>query len=359
MDTADQPVLKEDLDGQCPQDRVGHTKAMDSSSQALRIDGFKGDTGWLSNFAYAPATYEGVEYPTREHAFNAAKTLNLSERELVRQASTPGLAKKLGRSAVTLRADWDSVVRYEAMAEVCASSYVGPLADKLTSTGDKLLLETNTWHDQHWGDCECPMHTHILGANHLGRTLMRLRDTLAGAPRTASGEKWTRVMVTGHRDKFLTGPQKEWINTQLSRIAEKLVNDYGTKVAIHGGANGADLAWANTASAANLELWAYLPFPQQTKGWNQSQIEDWERVTTLTFFGGLSTYTRYLDKEYSVAALHRRNEWMLRDADAVIAIYDPTKTTGGTVETLKKVGTTLPVIRLDIKNEKVTISPRK
>jgi ribA/ribD-fused uncharacterized protein len=323
---------------------------------ALRIDGFSGPTAWLSNFAPAPATYDGVTYPTREHAFNAAKTLNPHERELVRQAPTPGQAKKLGRSAVTLRPNWDDQVRYEAMNEVCASSYTAALASRLVQTGDALLVETNTHHDQHWGDCDCPTHASLVGANHLGRTLMSLREQLRGTPSTPSGQRWTRVMITGHRDKYLSPQQKKWAATQLERSTQKLVNDYGTKVAIHGGANGADLMWARAAHAGALEVWSYLPFPEQTKGWNPDQVAQWKDATTLTSDSGLSTYARYLDTVYSVAGLHRRNSWMIRDANAVIALYDPQKTTGGTASALKKIGTTLPVIRLDIRNQKVTIT---
>ena len=43
-----------------------------------------------------------------EHAFQAAKTFDRTEKQSVGQAATPGLAKRLGRK-VRLRPDWEQV----------------------------------------------------------------------------------------------------------------------------------------------------------------------------------------------------------------------------------------------------------
>ncbi len=69
---------------------------------------FAGDHVFLSNFYYSPVHWEGVSYPTVEHAFQAAKTFDPEERRRVRAASSPAGAKRIGRR-VTLRKDWESV----------------------------------------------------------------------------------------------------------------------------------------------------------------------------------------------------------------------------------------------------------
>jgi hypothetical protein len=72
------------------------------------IGPFKGEHRWLSNFQYVIVQYEGVAYHTTEHAYQAAKTLDLDERELIRKAASPSEARKLGRY-IHVRSDWDDI----------------------------------------------------------------------------------------------------------------------------------------------------------------------------------------------------------------------------------------------------------
>ena len=44
------------------------------------IDNFDGEFAFLSNFSPDPCAFEGIVYPTVEHAFQAAKTLNQVKR---------------------------------------------------------------------------------------------------------------------------------------------------------------------------------------------------------------------------------------------------------------------------------------
>lgn len=145
------------------------------------IDDFRGRYGFLSNFHRAPLVWEGITYPTSEHAFNAGKTLDMGQREWIAAAPTPREAKRLGRS-VQLRPGWDERVRFEVMAEVLRAKFCchpGRI-DALLSTGDALLVEGNTWHDNVWGDCRCSRPACVKpGGNHLGRLLMELRAELA------------------------------------------------------------------------------------------------------------------------------------------------------------------------------------
>jgi len=135
------------------------------------IDRFFGDYIFLSNFYLHPVHYAGETYPSVEHAFQAAKTLNLAWRERIRRAPMPKDAKRLGHR-VPLRPDWEQH-KVAAMSTLVQAKFADPLlVAKLQSTGDALLVEGNTWGDRFWG---VDRRTG-LGLNHLGRILMAVRE---------------------------------------------------------------------------------------------------------------------------------------------------------------------------------------
>jgi hypothetical protein len=72
------------------------------------IESFRSEYHFLSNFALSPMTFSGKIWPTVEHVFQAAKTLDENEREQIRLAPSPGDAKKMGRR-VKLRHDWERI----------------------------------------------------------------------------------------------------------------------------------------------------------------------------------------------------------------------------------------------------------
>jgi len=85
------------------------------------IDLFTGRYAFLSNFYPSKIRLDGVVYPTAEHAFQAYKTDDLAQRMLIRQASTPKLAKRLGRQA-PLRPDWERG-KVEVMRQVLREKF--------------------------------------------------------------------------------------------------------------------------------------------------------------------------------------------------------------------------------------------
>lgn len=137
------------------------------------ITSFKGKNRFLSNFWPCKVAYEGIVYPSSEHAYMAAKTTDLTIRTLIRNCSTPGKAKRLGRS-IELRPDWEQVkfaIMYEVVKDKFTRSPI--LAAKLKATAGIKLIEGNTWGDTIWGVCNGK------GENHLGKILMRVREELA------------------------------------------------------------------------------------------------------------------------------------------------------------------------------------
>ena len=145
------------------------------------ITEFDGKYAFLSNFFYAPFVYDGIIYPTNEHFFQAMKTLDQEKRKQIAEAKTPGAAKRMGRQ-VQLREDWEQV-KYTAMrvgVERKFDAHPG-LAKKLIATGDAILIEGNSWHDNTWGSCFCPKCAAIAGNNWLGEILMERRKELKEA----------------------------------------------------------------------------------------------------------------------------------------------------------------------------------
>ena len=138
-----------------------------------KIDSFTNDNWFLSNFSPAEVEYEGVNYPTTEHAFQAAKTLDKDERKEFLKNKDPGHAKKLGRK-VQIRSDWIDIRKY-IMLDLLRQKFANdPLKTQLLDTGDIELIEGNWWGDTYWGVCKG------IGENMLGKLLMKVRDELRG-----------------------------------------------------------------------------------------------------------------------------------------------------------------------------------
>ena len=139
---------------------------------------FKKDLYFLSNFYHSPIDVFMKEYPTVEHAYQARKTEDEGLRELIRNADTPGKAKRLGQN-VPLREDWEKIKRMTMISLVYKKfNSSTELRDLLLGTGDQELVEGNTWHDNYWGDCSCSRCREIVGENHLGEALMTVRRIL-------------------------------------------------------------------------------------------------------------------------------------------------------------------------------------
>jgi ribA/ribD-fused uncharacterized protein len=140
---------------------------------AAPITAFAGEYRFLSNFYPAAVDLDGSTYPTVEHAYQAAKSLEPSTQAKVKRAPRPGDAKRLGRQ-IRLRPDWEDV-KVGIMRDLVRQKFTShpDLRARLLATGDAELVEGNYWHDTFWG--QCPVGT---GFNHLGRILMEVRAEL-------------------------------------------------------------------------------------------------------------------------------------------------------------------------------------
>lgn len=141
----------------------------------IEIRGFFSNYRFLSNFHVAPVYFEGILYPSTEHAYQAAKSLDPNVR-IEFLTLTCNEAKNKGQ-AIEIREDWE-VVKYEVMFAVVFDKFTRhpELKQKLILTGEKYLEETNHWGDTFWGCCN------EIGQNNLGKILMCVRKIIKSNP---------------------------------------------------------------------------------------------------------------------------------------------------------------------------------
>ncbi len=137
----------------------------------MDIKGFFGEYRWLSNFWSSPIEHEGFICATVEHAYQMEKAVLNKDRSRIVAAKTPGEAKRLAKQ-VQIYSDWDHV-KLNIMRDLLEKKFAIPqLRDKLLSTGNAFLEETNTWNDTFWGVCRGK------GQNNLGKLLMQIRNEI-------------------------------------------------------------------------------------------------------------------------------------------------------------------------------------
>ena len=153
----------------------------EAHSNLIQIWGFRGENEFLSHFYPSPISAAGVNYPTVEHAYQAYMTLDMDWRRKIRKAGSPEEAKSLSRMS-PIRPDKDNV-KLEIMLALDKLKFEThpELLEKLKATGHKTLVEGNVWHDNFWGDCRCSKCRNIVGQNHAGKILMKVRDELCYA----------------------------------------------------------------------------------------------------------------------------------------------------------------------------------
>lgn len=137
------------------------------------INSFHGEFRWLSNFWPCKVNLRDLEFPTLEHAFQAAKTSNIEERIVIQKLEKPGQAKRAGKK-VTIRPEWPEL-KLKVMENLLRQKFSDrnpELKQLLINTGNIELIEGNNWNDVFWGICNG------VGENNLGKLLMKIRAEL-------------------------------------------------------------------------------------------------------------------------------------------------------------------------------------
>lgn len=141
-----------------------------------QIKGFFGDYRWLSNFGEATVGLDGVDYPSVEVAYQAAKHQPQNRAYFLNCSSKDSIT--YNRSHVPdlyTAAEWDEV-KVDVMLFLLQQKYDPAInpdnALRLLETGDRYLEETNWWGDRFWGrDLQGG------GLNTLGQLIMDVRST--------------------------------------------------------------------------------------------------------------------------------------------------------------------------------------
>ena len=145
-----------------------------------------GEHRWLSNMEHDPFyDADGVEWPTVEHYYQAAKATLTRDRHRIRMAGSAFEAKRMGSRVASIRSDWGTY-RLTAMREALAMRFRpgSASADRLLATGDRELVHDTPWGrtgDPFWGNGR---DGH--GRNMLGVMMMEQRKALKAAAATAA-----------------------------------------------------------------------------------------------------------------------------------------------------------------------------
>jgi ribA/ribD-fused uncharacterized protein len=173
-----------------------------------RIDYFKYEWAFLSNFYPVTVTLGGVQYASTEHAYQAAKFLDPGlQSKFALETNprlTPGQAKRLAASLKEkglVRPDWESVSLGVMRGLLVQKFAGGTLKRKLLSTFSAHLEEGNWWEDRFFGVCygglpngfygiKCKQWPHDpAGENMLGKLLMEIRSQISSVPQITTTNK--------------------------------------------------------------------------------------------------------------------------------------------------------------------------
>ena len=134
----------------------------------------------FSNVFLSTVTYEGVEYLTSEHAYQAQK-FDRSAQDVVDQilnTTDPVEAKDIADANLErMRPDWNYFTKFRVMKKIVYEKMVQnpKILKLLLKSGEKNLVE-NGPHDDCWG--AVTVDGIVGGHNFIGRILMRVRSEL-------------------------------------------------------------------------------------------------------------------------------------------------------------------------------------
>lgn len=134
--------------------------------EIIWFNSYTPEWSWLSNFSPHPVG----DFPTAEHAYQAAKYLDPEYIEKIRREPTAAYAKKRGHSGTAQRRpNWEKI-KVEVMRRALSRKFEDPeLWEKLQATGTAHLIHLSPW-DLFWGK-----NNQGNGDNILGILLMELR----------------------------------------------------------------------------------------------------------------------------------------------------------------------------------------
>lgn len=142
-------------------------------TDAIRFNSRTPKWDWLSNFSPHPVHYNGIRFPTAEHAYQAQKFDDEAQRRRIANLKLPRDAKAAAPHDDELPDQWYLLDRDRVMREVLTVKFSdGLLRRRLLGTGTTALVHLAPW-DDYWGTGKDDR-----GSNRMGVILMELRERL-------------------------------------------------------------------------------------------------------------------------------------------------------------------------------------
>lgn len=147
-------------------------KVIDITDEPIQL--FRGDNNFLSNFAEVKVELNGITYPSVEHAYMSAKSNDQRWIDICKDpANNAGDIKKASYK-LQLPEDWETRKKKVMWHLLKQKFNQEPFKGKLLATGDRYILEGNSWKDSFWGYDM----VNNKGTNLLGNYIMTIRDRL-------------------------------------------------------------------------------------------------------------------------------------------------------------------------------------
>lgn len=135
------------------------------------ITSFRGKYAFLANSYSCMVTLDGMNYPSVEHAYQAAKTFDIRGRQGMQVMRSAHDAYYFGKK-VTLRDDWKHVKGQIMLDLLRQKFHIPELAKALLQTEDMILMPRNENGDLFWS------RTYHKRQNKLGGMLTHIRAEL-------------------------------------------------------------------------------------------------------------------------------------------------------------------------------------
>lgn len=137
------------------------------------IKQFQEEYRWLSNMEPCNIEMDGEIYPSVEHAYMSAKSVDPLWKDFCISTTSPYTVKEQSKF-IALRPDWE-YIKKSVMLYCLEQKYrQEPYMSKLIATGDEHIQEGNNWKDIFWG---IDLATGK-GQNNLGIMIMNIRTEL-------------------------------------------------------------------------------------------------------------------------------------------------------------------------------------
>ncbi len=165
-----------------------------SRTVPIIIDSFTGDFAFLDNSYPCDVLFDGLRYPSAEHAYQASKTDDPNKKLIVANLLDGATARSYGKSRLKITTEF-TLVRLSIMRRILEAKFFDniSLAKMLIETMDSVLCYPARGNDLYWG-CR---NRGKNGDNKLGLLLMEIRAQMQQAVQRQKDIRMAKVKFSG------------------------------------------------------------------------------------------------------------------------------------------------------------------